>query len=92
MAGFDVAPDDPLHNFEATHAQIDGGAMDGFVWNAIVHAHNESNPVSMFDSSSAPVINTLAKEFAIFDSWFSSIPGPTDPNRAFVRCAPSAFQ
>lgn len=63
--------------------------MDGFVWNALVHGHNESNPVSMFDSQSAPIINTLAREFAVFDHWHCSIPGPTDPNRAFAMSGTS---
>ena len=38
--------------------------MNGFVYDALLHSHNESNPVSMFDSHSAPVINFLAKNFA----------------------------
>ncbi|HKJ57362.1 MAG TPA: alkaline phosphatase family protein, partial [Nitriliruptoraceae bacterium] len=31
-----------------------------------------------------PVIHQLATEFAICDAWFSSLPGPTWPNRFFV--------
>lgn len=37
-----------------------------------------------------PVIHKLATEFAICDQWFSSIPGPTWPNRFFVHGASSA--
>lgn len=37
-----------------------------------------------------PVIHRLATEFAICDNWFSSIPGPTWPNRFFVHGASSA--
>ncbi len=37
-----------------------------------------------------PVINALAREFAICDHWFSSLPGPTWPNRFFVHGASSA--
>lgn len=37
-----------------------------------------------------PVIHALATEFAICDHWFSSIPGPTWPNRFFVHGASSA--
>ncbi|HEV2335209.1 MAG TPA: alkaline phosphatase family protein [Stellaceae bacterium] len=36
-----------------------------------------------------PVLNTLAKAFAVCDNWFSSIPGPTWPNR-FFACAASS--
>jgi phospholipase C len=37
-----------------------------------------------------PVICQLANEFAICDQWFSSLPGPTWPNRFFVHGASSA--
>ena len=32
-----------------------------------------------------PVIYQLAREYAICDAWFSSLPGPTWPNRFFVH-------
>src|SRR5258708_38546767 len=32
-----------------------------------------------------PVLSTLASEFAVFNGWFSSIPGPTICNRAFAH-------
>lgn len=37
-----------------------------------------------------PVIHQLATEFAVCDHWFSSMPGPTWPNRFFVHGASSA--
>src|SRR5438105_9472171 len=36
-----------------------------------------------------PVLTTLAQEFAVCDHWFSSMPGPTWPNRFFVHAASS---
>ena len=33
---------------------------------------------------SLPVINTLAKEFAVSDAYFSSVPSNTDANSAFA--------
>lgn len=36
-----------------------------------------------------PAITTLAKNFVICDRWFSSIPGPTGPNRLFAHGASS---
>jgi phospholipase C len=36
-----------------------------------------------------PVMSQLAQEFAICDAWFSSMPGPTCPNRFFVHAATS---
>ena len=37
-----------------------------------------------------PVIHQLATQFAVCDHWFSSLPGPTWPNRFFVHGASSA--
>jgi phospholipase C len=53
-----------------------------------------------FDPSQLPVLTTLARSFVICDQWFSSVPGPTWPNRFFVHTAssgglddsPSGFQ
>lgn len=39
--------------------------------------------------SQLPVMYQLATEFAICDHWFSSLPGPTWPNRFFVHGASS---
>jgi len=86
--GFNVSPDDPKHDFYSTTEQIFGyekrrnttaaPLMNGFVQNAFIAGHNVTNPMSMFTrrAFSAPVINTLASEFAVFDRWFASVPGP----------------
>jgi phospholipase C len=42
-----------------------------------------------FDPAALPAIATLAKNFAVCDRWFSSIPGPTLPNRLFAHCGTS---
>ena len=47
--------------------------------------------MACFDTrNQLPVIHQLACEFAICDQWFSSMPGPTWPNRFFVHGASSA--
>jgi phospholipase C len=38
-----------------------------------------------FDPTQLPVLCGLAREYAICDQWFSSVPGPTLPNRAFAH-------
>jgi phospholipase C len=38
----------------------------------------------------APALWTLAREFVLCDRWYSSMPGPTWPNRFFVHGASSA--
>lgn len=42
-----------------------------------------------FTPDQLPVLTGLAGEFAICDRWFSSMPGPTWPNRFFIHAASS---
>ena len=54
--------------------------------NTLQKAHNI---MRCFAPDKLPVLTTLAKEFAICDHWFASVPGPTWPNRFFVHAATS---
>ena len=87
--GFDISPDDPRHDFGNISVQINNNNMNGFVFDSIVNNITEFNPVSMFDMTSAPIINALALEYALFDHWYCSVPGPTDPNREFAMSGTS---
>jgi phospholipase C len=80
----DHCPDDPPHGYDAVTTQINGGKMDGFVKASLDEGHVPENPISMFTPDTAPVINRLAEEFAVFDRWFASVPSSTDPNRGFA--------
>jgi hypothetical protein len=40
-------------------------------------------------ASQAPALHALAREYALCDNWFASLPGPTWPNRFFVHGASS---
>jgi phospholipase C len=42
-----------------------------------------------YDPLSTPVLRTLAEEFVLCDRWFSSLPGPTWPNRYYLHAATS---
>src|SRR5262249_35407709 len=42
-----------------------------------------------FSPDKLPAMTTLAREFAICDAWYSSLPGQTWPNRMFVHAATS---
>src|SRR3984893_6055339 len=42
-----------------------------------------------FSPDRVPVITALARQFAVCERWFSSVPGPTLPNRAFAHAATS---
>lgn len=69
----------------------------GFVSDyAFSHTKDEGNApcnygetMKCFSPEQLPVLNALARNFAVCDSWHASIPGPTWPNRLFA-CAASS--
>lgn len=77
------APDDPGHTWEHTAEQIYGRnvsgtekprpKMNGFVQNALELHNTPFNPMSMFNKTTAPIINTLATEFVVFDKWYNLV-------------------
>ncbi len=49
----------------------------------------EAINMKCFAPEDLPIINQLASEFEVCDNWFSSVPGPTWPNRFFLHAATS---
>ena len=81
----DRAPLDPPHEFEDVALQIGGNPpMSGFAqqpyWNVSRQA---------FAAGALPVLRTLASQYFLFDNWYSSMPGPTWPNRFFLHAGSS---
>ena len=87
---------DPDHHFPAVDIQIYGGAtgagrvanMQGFVTSYFQQqedAEHSQKIMYYFKQSDLPVLTTLALQFAVFNRWFASIPGPTICNRAFAH-------
>lgn len=71
-----------------SHASVTGNPdMSGFVYNykQDVNEGADHTPLEMWKPENIPVMVTLAKEFALFDRFFASHPGPTDPNRMFIH-------
>jgi phospholipase C len=66
-------------SWKAAHEQIDGGAMDGFVKSV-----DAPEPMGYYTSEVLPFAYSLAETFTVGDRWFSSVPGPTYPNRRFL--------
>jgi phospholipase C len=66
-------------SWKATHEQINRGAMDGFV-----RAANAVEPMGYYTSEVLPFAYSLASTFTLANRWFSSVPGPTYPNRRFL--------
>lgn len=48
-----------------------------------------STVMRAFRPDQLPVMHELAREFAVCDHWFASLPGPTWPNRCFVHAGSS---
>jgi len=83
---------DPDHDFAPVEQQIfNGGAvanMQGFIANYYEQQRNVKHSRKImyyFAPEKLPVLTTLAQEFAVFNRWFASIPGPTLCNRAFAH-------
>jgi phospholipase C len=87
---------DPDHHFPAVDLQIFGGKTDagrapnmqGFVksyFNQQMDVQHSQKIMYYFPKEKLPVLTTLALEFAVFNRWFASIPGPTICNRAFAH-------
>jgi phospholipase C len=85
---------DPDHHFPAVDLQIFGGDpsrvanMQGFVksyFNQQRDVGHSQKIMYYFAQKDLPVLTTLALEFAVFNRWFASIPGPTICNRAFAH-------
>ena len=67
-------------NWKATHEQINGGRMDGFVKSA----KGAQEPMGYYTPEVLPFAYSLASNFTLANRWFSSMPGPTYPNRRFL--------
>src|SRR3954454_13749542 len=92
---------DPDHHFPAVHKQLFNGmpgpvpSMGGFVksyWDQRRDVNHSRKIMYYFKPPDLPVLTTLATKFAVFNGWFSSIPGPTLCNRAFAHYGTSFGQ
>ena len=98
--GADISmPLDPLHEFPDVVKQLAGAKAtyprggpyptidnSGFV-DDYAGAGGQAKPgeiMKCYTASQLPVLNALAREFAVCDNWSSSMPGPTWPNRFFA--------
>jgi phospholipase C len=88
----DRALSDPGHEFEDVDWQIFRSpysakprpvTLDGFV------DKGGRSTMQCASSAQVPVFTHLARKFLVCDQWFSSMPGPTWPNRFFVHAGSS---
>ncbi len=101
----DVLSSDAGHTVPDTNTQLYfnvGGppstAPGGLTNQGFVYSYSQQSGVTpttaalimkCFPPAQLPVLTTLAREFALCTRWYSSVPGPTWPNRFFVHCATS---
>ena len=87
---------DPDHHFPAVHKQLYFGtsgppatpSMQGFVQSYFDQQRDVKHSRKImyyFSPDKLPVLTTLARNFAVYNGWFASIPGPTICNRAFAH-------
>jgi phospholipase C len=96
----DLIPD-PGHEFINVNMQIFGNQtgtddgqpkMQGFVRDYALVSNDSAqgaNIMKCFTPTTVPVLSALAQAYAVSDSWYSSIPGSTIPNRLFAHGATS---
>jgi len=99
----DAMPEDPPHEFDFVRLQLLGSnapgvnyantpiTNSGFVrsYETVAKRNPLGDILGCFAPDELPVMHALAKEFCVCDRWFSSLPGPTIPNRLFLHAATS---
>ena len=94
---------DPGHDFLAVHKQLYAGtpgppgipSMGGFVqsyWDKCQDVKHSHQIMYYFKTDKLIVLHTLARNYAVFNGWFSSVPGPTICNHAFAHYGTSFGQ
>lgn len=67
-----------VSDFARSHTRDEGDAVSNF-----------GQIMEGFPPEKLPVLNALARSFAVCDGWHASLPGPTFPNRLFAMGASS---
>jgi phospholipase C len=65
--------------WNATHEQIDGGRMDGFI-----RSVDSEEPMGYWTEDVLPFAYSLGRTFTLANRWFCSAPCQTYPNRRFL--------
>jgi len=86
---------DPPHDLWSVHQQIYAHPgqptpqpppdMQGFAATYARAGGNPANVMKCFTPDRLPTIRALARNYLVCDNWFASLPGPTNPNRAFAH-------
>ena len=74
---------DPDHSYGAGRSEYAHGRLDGWLWTGA----NDSFAIGYYEEADLPFYGALARNFTTLDNYFSSILGPTYPNRIFQHAA-----
>ena len=98
-----VDADDPNHSVSGINLELFGTfhptsaspeTMMGFVAEQEL-AFNTTNRtraaevITFYNEKDIPTIAAMSENYVVFDRWFCSVPGPTDPNRAYITSGTS---
>ena len=82
-----VCHDNLSAGWNPSHASVDGGKMDLFMKNNYFQATDDpdfTRPMGYFDQNDLNYYYPLVFNFATSDRFFSSLLGPTTPNRMYI--------
>jgi phospholipase C len=100
----DVTPDDPNHGISGVNMELFGTfhptsssvqTMQGFLFEQQLtfktsNLTRAAEAIQYYNENDVPVMKSLAENFVLFDKWFCAVPGPTNPNRAYITAGTSA--
>jgi len=95
--------DDPNHGVSGVNMELFGTfhptpssteTMMGFVTEQgdtfrTTNVSRAAEAIEFWAEDKLNVMETLAKNFVLFDEWFCAVPGPTNPNRAYITSGTS---
>ena len=88
---YPIAPDwqgcdlqDPLHLWQTMATHYNDGACDGWLK---TQPEGDQFPISYYTRDDLPILAAMAEGYTLYDHYFSSMLGPTWPNRLYQLCA-----
>src|ERR1017187_4302616 len=70
---------DLCHSWSCAHVSYDNGKMDGFL-----KAARTNQTFGYYNGSDIPYYWALARNYTLFDNYFSSVLGPSLPNHVYL--------
>lgn len=91
---------DIAHGWDDCHTQFNNGGMNGFIQAQAIdmakedpacghHCAELGDPMAYYKREDTPVLHELLDNYALCDRWFSSVMGPTWPNRFYLHAGTS---